>query len=119
MYEFARVRQAGSLPHGEIEVAFLAMARPLLGERLQEIAPRRYGRVIVQPHLLFHGELVESIGNQVAEAALRWPETEWIVTEPLADRPGKVTRASELLEKVILDRCSEAGIHVVGTDRDD
>jgi len=112
MYGFASTRQQ-DMGEIRVEVAFLAMARPLLGEMLAEVAAKRYSRVIVQPHFLFEGELVESIGTQVAAMASKHPETEWLVTMPLADRAGFVTPGTPLLQKVIFDRLLAAGIHVV------
>jgi len=85
MHEFAQLREK-DLRGIKTEVAFLAMARPLLHEQLAKLAGQDYGRVMVQPHLLFHGELVESIERQVAEMAAGHPQQEWIVTPPLADR---------------------------------
>ena len=118
MREFAVLRQQ-PLQSERVEVAFLAMARPLLAEQLAVVARHGYRRVIVQPHLLFCGELVDSIERQVAEMKGRYPETEWITTRPLADLPGTVSRATDLMEKVILDRCQDAGIHVVVAGADD
>jgi sirohydrochlorin cobaltochelatase len=118
MYEFARRREP---PSGEIrtEVAFLAMAQPLLHQQLRKVASAGYRRVIVQPHLLFHGDLVDSLKRQVAEVAAEFPATDWTVASVLADLPAAVTRGSELLENVILDRCWEAGIRVVALRADD
>jgi len=118
MHEFAGLRQQ-ALQGVKVEVAFLAMARPLLHEHLPVIGGQRYGRVIVQPHLLFHGELVDSIERHVADAAAQFPETEWIMAPPLADLPGAGSRATELIEKVIFDRYQEVGIHVVAAGADD
>ena len=123
MHDFARLREEAARreprPPQNVEVAFLAMARPLLQDKLGLIAGQGYKCVIVQPHLLFCGELVDSIERQVAEARNQFPETEWIAAQPLADLPGAESRASELIEKVILDRCQEAGIHVVASGADD
>jgi len=135
MHDFARLLQkafassgllaaeplacASGLCDEKVEVAFLAMARPLLAEQLALIARQDYKRVIVQPHLLFHGELVESLQRQVRQTEAAFPETEWLVTQPLADWPGFVTPATNLIEKVILERCQEVGIHVVGMLGDD
>jgi sirohydrochlorin ferrochelatase len=118
MYEFARLRQQ-ALEGVSIEVAFLAMARPLLEELLVRVAGQSFRRVVVQPHLLFHGELVESVEKQVAKMAAKHGETEWIVTKPLAEAVGIVTLATAMLEKVILERIAEAGIHVVAKRGDD
>ena len=113
MHEFVHLRSE-KLPGAKVEVAFLAMARPLLSEQLQVIAQQGHRQVIVQPHLLFDGELVASIAAQVTATAAAWPKTQWLIVPPLADPPDKMTIAVKLLEKVILDRCNEAGIHVVG-----
>jgi len=118
MHEFAGLRQQGLQGHA-VKVAFLAMARPLLAEQLTAVARHDYRRVIVQPHLLFCGELVDSIEQQVADVQLQFPERKWITTRPLADLPGTVSRATDLMENVILDRCREAGIHVVVAGADD
>jgi sirohydrochlorin cobaltochelatase len=112
MYEFARLREQND-DAMKTEVAFLAMARPLLEEQLLKVAGQGYRHVIVQPHFLFHGELVDSITRQVAHMAAQHPEQEWIMTPPLADKPGVVGAATQLMQKVITDRCREAGIHVV------
>src|SRR5436190_12353693 len=117
MYEFAGLREKEARreprPPIHIEVAFLAMARPLLEDELARIAGQGYARVIVQPHLLFHGELIDSIESKVAKMATEHVETQWIVAPPLADPAGIVTSATKSVQKVILDRVHEAGIHVV------
>lgn len=85
MHELARRRQAQT-EVGRALVAFIAMARPSLDESLPAIAAARYRRVIVQPHLLFEGELADSVRRQVAAIAAKHPEQEWLVTPLLADR---------------------------------
>ena len=108
-------REAAAVPpiNYKLEVAFLAMARPLLPQQLSKIGELSYRRVIVQPHLLFYGELVEMVERQVVEAAVCHPQTDWMVAPPLVDRAGIVTRTTDLIQKVITDRCFEAGIRVV------
>jgi sirohydrochlorin cobaltochelatase len=111
MHEFARLRQVAS---GGIAtaVAFLAMARPLLHEQLAKMAGCSFRRVIVQPHLLFCGELLDSLQQQVSAAARRRTDQQWIVVPTLADEPDSVSWATQLIRKVILDRIAEAGIRV-------
>jgi sirohydrochlorin cobaltochelatase len=118
MYEFARLRQK-SLQNMKVEVAFLAMAQPLLPDALPLIVSQGYGHIVVQPHLLFHGDLFESVERQVAEMAANCPDIQWTVTRPLADEPGILTAATESLKKAIFERCREAAIHVVATAPDD
>jgi sirohydrochlorin ferrochelatase len=118
MHHFARLR-AEKLPGWKVEVAFLAMAQPLLAAQLASTAYRGHRQVVVQPHLLFDGELVQSIAEEIAAMVQSHPKTQWLLTPPLADPPDKLTNATKLIEKVILDRCNEAGIHVVGLKADD
>ena len=87
--------------------------------KLTDVACHGYRRVIVQPHLLFHGELVESIAMQVAEVAACHASPEWMMTEPLADNADSVAWGTESIQKVIVDRCRQAGIHVVAPGADD
>jgi len=118
MCEFAGLRRADQ-PGMQVDVAFLAKAKPSFDEHLAKLAVADYKRVIVQPHFLFEGELVDRIRGQIAETVAEQPQTEWIMTEPLADPPGKPGLASELLAKVIFQRCQEVGIRVVVSAGDD
>lgn len=118
MHAFARIRGAED-ERMQVEVAFLAMVKPNLEEQLGKVAAGGFGRVVVQPHFLFEGELVERIRGQIAETARKHPETEWIVAPPLADPPGVAGLASDLLTKVILGRLRECGIRVVVSPGDD
>jgi len=117
MEEFARLReqQEGRL---RTEVAFLAMARPLLGEKLELIAAAKLRRVIVQPHLLFDGDLADSLRQQVDRTAKAHSEKEWLVAPLLADALGKFGIGTELLIEAILARCEEAAIRVVASGGD-
>lgn len=118
MRAFARMR-ASEKERMRVEVAFLAMAKPGLVEQLGKAAAGGFARVIVQPHFLFEGELVERIRGQIAEMARIHPETAWVVAPPLADPLGVAGLASNLLTNVILGRLREAGIRVVGSPGDD
>jgi sirohydrochlorin cobaltochelatase len=106
MQEFAKLRQQqeGGLP---TEIAFLAMARPLLEEQLRQVAAANYRIVIVQPHLLFAGELAESLHQQVSAIAKAHSKTDWLVTPLLADALGEVGLGTELLLEAMVDRCAE------------
>jgi sirohydrochlorin cobaltochelatase len=107
MQEFAGLRQQHE-DGMSTKVAFLAMARPLLEEQLNQLAAANYGRVIVQPHLLFEGELSDSLRQQVEAAAEVCPKTDWLVTPLLADALGEVGVGTELLIEAMDDRCAEA-----------
>jgi sirohydrochlorin cobaltochelatase len=102
MHEFARLRQdrAGIAS----EVAFLAKARPLLADHLPRIAARGYRRVIVQPHLLFAGELAASVERQVAEISAQYSRTEWLLAPLLADSVGERGIGTQLLAHLVAQR---------------
>jgi sirohydrochlorin ferrochelatase len=118
MRRFAAMRAEADVDF-VVETAFLAMAKPSFDEQLQKVAEGGFQKVIVQPHFLFAGELVERIWGQTFEMARKYPETDWIVAAPLADPPGEAGLANELLTKVILSRLREAGIRVVVSPGDD
>jgi len=110
MHEFARLRQAmeGGLP---TQLAFLAKAQPFLGDQLPRIASEGFRQIVVQPHLLFDGELAASALRQVAAAAAQFPHVQWLVTPLLADPPGAAGIGTELLAKIICDRYCLATNH--------
>ena len=99
MHAFAGLRQAQSRP-AATQVAFIAMAEPRLPAALQDVGVQRFTRVIVQPHLLFSGLLLDEVRAQVATAARHMPETQWQV----ADRLGP----DDLLIQAVLDRVVES-----------
>lgn len=84
-----------------VRVAFLAMARPQLAEAIAEVDERSFSRVIVQPHLLFHGELVERLHRQVDQIAAQRPGQEWIVTGLLAESELLVAATVDLIERAL------------------
>lgn len=102
MREFARQRgeQAGV---AETRVGFIAMAQPSLAEVLPEIAARGYSRIVVQPHLLFAGDMQLSIARQVALAAEKHPDQQWLLASVLGDDLTSDGDAGELLVAAILD----------------
>jgi sirohydrochlorin ferrochelatase len=87
-------------PVAGARIAYLAMAQPRLEPMLAEIAALRFRRVVVQPHLLFHGELLEKLAAQVEEVSAQWPGQQWRV----APRLG----TADLLIEVMAERFWEA-----------
>jgi sirohydrochlorin cobaltochelatase len=80
---------AGGVPCGRVSIGFAAAARPGIDEALAAAADPALGaeRVVVQPHLLFRGHVLD----QVAAAVNRWraarADIEWLEVERLgADR---------------------------------
>jgi sirohydrochlorin cobaltochelatase len=112
MHEFARLR-AEKAPVGGTAVAFLAMARPAVQDVLPQLAARDWRRIVVQPHLLFHGELYDELCEQFATVAAANRHQDWIVSGYLAQGIGPEDSAGPLQAGAILQRFHEAAIRVV------
>jgi sirohydrochlorin cobaltochelatase len=99
MRRFARAR-ASQAPGVHVLHGFLARARPTLEDVLARAAAMPLMRVVVQPHLLFRGELTTSVERAVRAAARRWPEKEWLVAPHLGVSP--------LVARAVADRFADA-----------
>lgn len=82
MERFARLRAART-DVTDWRVCYLAMAKPTLAEMLAEAAELPYDRVVVQPHLLFAGELLGAIRLQVAERSRQQSWRDWRLCDHL------------------------------------
>lgn len=82
-FRFAQLR-AAQLPGIAVEVCFYALAEPKLEPTLARVANSAASRVVVQPHLLFAGEVRRGI-EQLAEkyAAAAAGRQQWLLCEPL------------------------------------
>jgi sirohydrochlorin ferrochelatase len=85
---------------GQVRTAFLAMADPPLAPVLEEMARSGAKRIVVQPHLLFSGELLARIRAIVEQCASRHAHAQWLVTNHLGP--------SELLAKAVVERAAAA-----------
>lgn len=102
MHRFATLlSQRTGMPH--VRVGFLAMAQPAIEDVLAGIGPSAPQRVIVQPHLLFHGELVERLERLVRKHSAARPEQEWLVSGWLAEDLVSGGDARELLPENVVD----------------
>ncbi len=79
---FARLRWERAQT-GWLETCFLAMTEPSLARTLEVIARLPFSRIVVAPHFLFQGELLERLGGMVAAAAARQPDREFVLAERL------------------------------------
>ena len=86
MHEFAR-RRAKLTPVDEFAVGFLAMASPGVAESAEQLARDAPHLVVVQPHLLFGGQLVDRVGETVDQLAHSYPRTSWLLARPLGPDP--------------------------------
>lgn len=85
--ERARIMQSGGTSSPVVEVAFVAMAEPRLPAVLQQIAAGPPKQIVVQPHLLFGGVLLDRIVDAVREFAARFPQHEWLTAGHLGPHP--------------------------------
>ncbi len=86
----AEIRNLGSLLHhrlgiGRLEIGFLAMAQPTARSMLQVAAESCHRQIVVQPHLLFHGDLLDRLKQEVADAMVRSPAKIWRMSRVLGE----------------------------------
>jgi sirohydrochlorin cobaltochelatase len=81
------------------ETAFVAIGKPSLAEMLSELAKQPGRCVVVQPHLLFRGEVLSTIVAQLNTALQEHPEVDWRMASHL--------RADELVVEALLARIAE------------
>jgi sirohydrochlorin ferrochelatase len=102
MLQFARLHTENIVPPA-IEVAFIAMAQPRLADVLPRVGQSPAQRVVVQPHLLFAGELLSEIGKSISAVSREYPGKRWCCAEHLGPSP-------ELAEAIVdLARKGDAG----------
>jgi len=89
MHRFAALR-GESTPVARVEVCFVAKAQPGLESALAGAAQSRFHRIIVQPHLLFTGQVLEEVRHAASAAAASSRDAlkrQWIVTQHLGPSP--------------------------------
>ena len=64
-------------------LGFIHAQSPSVEDALAALASSKCGTVIVQPHLLFEGQLSEDLRHRVAQLRLEFPEKRWVMVEPL------------------------------------
>ena len=111
----ADMRQLGELLHwrlgiGQTEVGFLAMAQPSAQDIIQAATKSNYRQIVVQPHLLFHGELLDRLQVNVEAAAASAPAKTWRLSHVL----GKET---DSLAHILLQAIHSAGNSKSGAPR--
>ena len=78
------VRDRKTAGNGEgFRVCFLAMGNPTFEEGLSAALSNNPVRIIVQPHLLYPGRLLERVNSTVADLATANPHIEWVTTGAL------------------------------------
>jgi sirohydrochlorin cobaltochelatase len=82
MLQFAELR-ARATPVAWSSVGFIHAQRPTVDEALDGLAATGLPWLVVQPHLLFEGELVDELRREVAYRQSFSSSQKWIVTETL------------------------------------
>jgi len=86
MHRLAALRRVQT-PVAQLLTAFLAVERPSLPEALKQAAASPCPSIVLQPHLLFHGQLLETLRSEIAAARVKWPGKEWLLVEHLGPCP--------------------------------
>jgi sirohydrochlorin cobaltochelatase len=97
MTRFAGLRSQ-AMPGVSVQTCFLAMAEPSLEETLRQAATFPCRRIVVQPHLLFRGELLAEVCDAVQRFRLAAPSREWVLTEHLGPHPLLVEALRSAIE---------------------
>jgi sirohydrochlorin cobaltochelatase len=74
-------------PVVDARVCFMAMAEPSLVETLEQSRRASWGRVVVQPHLLFRGRLLSRLEQLVHHASMASPKRQWLLTRHIGPDP--------------------------------
>ena len=93
MLRFAELRQKATAV--DVRTAFLAMTSPGLEPVLRELGRSAIKRVVVQPHLLFAGELLLRIRALVDHLAGEYQDIDWRVTDHLGPQEPVVAAIVE------------------------
>lgn len=82
MLRFVALREEED-PGIPLRVGFLAMAAPPLEEVAEQVSAMDCRQVVVQPHLLFHGKLLDRVQTLVEDMNRRQSKQHWIVAQHL------------------------------------
>lgn len=88
-----------------VRIGFVAAARPTLDEAIASLVRPTAGRpairrVVVQPHLLFHGHVEQQVSARLEQARQEHPQIEWLQVPRLGP--------SEEVVRALLERACEA-----------
>lgn len=69
------------------QTGFFACEKPTVDELLNEASNWVCDTVLVQPHLLFEGELIELLRKKLLQCQLRFPDKQWLISRTLGADP--------------------------------
>lgn len=102
MHRFAALRRQAT-PVGRCDVAFVAMAEPKYPDVLDAAARRGHRRIVVQPHLLFAGELLGKLRRDVAALSEQFTASQWVVAAHLGPDPLLADAVESLCRSAMVD----------------
>jgi|CXWL01.1.fsa_nt_gi sirohydrochlorin ferrochelatase len=70
-------------PVASATIAFMAVADPSVATELDALASSSSACIVVQPHLLFHGQLTSDLRAMVQRKQAEWPARKWLVADHL------------------------------------
>ena len=100
---------AGRLGVGQYRVAFMAMAQPSLPTVLDDIVCAANGPILVQPHLLFQGDLLRSLQEQVHRIARQQKNRQWRLVGHLGPAVPVAEILAELAARQLACRSLDKG----------
>ncbi|MCA9127697.1 MAG: sirohydrochlorin chelatase [Planctomycetales bacterium] len=88
------------------QTAFIHAQKPSVTEALDELQSCRLPVAVVQPHLLFSGELLNQLREEAARRQILNPGQKWLITAPLG--------SDESLAAMLAERAQVVGLGVCG-----
>lgn len=80
---------------------FMAVAKPGIFQHLAEFGRLGKRSVVVVPHLLFHGDLMQKCEQIVAEMGVRYPQTKWRLADRLGPEDSVVLAAVDRIQAAL------------------
>ncbi len=95
----------------QVFTGFIAVAKPSLPEVLEQAASSGVQQIVVQPHLLFSGEMLDTTAAAVNQAAKLYPHLDWRLSDSLgADLEAPAGVAAEFLVRALQSRIAACGL---------
>lgn len=110
----AEMRKLGSLLHqklgiGRLDISFLAMAQPTAQSVIHAAVQSPFRQIVVQPHLLFHGDLLERLKHEVSIAAANSPDQTWRTSRVLGEETKSLAHVLQQIVQTAGKRMESKG----------
>ena len=86
------------------ETGFFAGGQPNVDGLLEEASQWDCESILVQPHLLFEGELIDQLRDKVLQCQLRCPDKQWLIARTLGADPKLADVFLELARQEVEDK---------------